>query len=65
MWLIAIICLIGVALNIKKNRLCFPLWLFTNTVWCVYDWRIGAYPQSALFFVYALLAAWGMREWKK
>ena len=64
-WLITGLSLFGVILNIKKQRSCFVIWFFTNSFWCVYDWHIGAYSQSALFFVYALLAARGMREWKR
>ena len=65
MWLITIFSLIGTILNIKKKRICFWIWLFTNATWCVYDFRIGAYAQSALFLVYTGLALWGIVEWRK
>jgi hypothetical protein len=65
MWLVSAAALVGVVLNIKKRRLCFVVWFFTNSLWCIYDFTIGAYAQSALFFAYVLLAIWGIVEWRK
>lgn len=63
MWLVTVASLVGVVANIKKKRWCFWIWLCTNTIWCVYDYMIGAYAQSALFGVYAGLAVYGLMEW--
>lgn len=65
MWVFTGLSIIGVVANIKKLKWCFVLWLFTNSAWCIYDYSIGAYAQSALFFVYVLLAIWGIYEWYK
>ncbi len=62
---ITLLSLVGVVLNIKKKRLCFGIWLITNSAWCVYDFCIGAFAQSALFAVYAGLAVWGLVEWRR
>lgn len=62
---ITILSLIGVVLNIKKRKECFLVWGFTNFVWMVYDFRIGAKEQAFLFFVYFLLAIYGLVEWGK
>lgn len=64
MWAITVASLIGVVLNIHKNRACFYIWAVTNFSWMVYDWRIGAHEQSALFAVYFVLAIWGIIKWK-
>ena len=64
-WLVTIASLIGTIANIYKRRWCFAVWLVTNTFWCVYDIRIGAYPQAALMGVYVLLAIWGLMQWRK
>ena len=66
-WTIAvtILSIIGTIANTEKKRWCFVIWLFTNTFWCVYDWCIGAYSQSLLFAVYAMLAIWGLVRWKR
>ena len=63
MWLITIASLIGVVLNIKKRKESFAIWSVTNFAWMIYDFRIGAYEQSALFGVYFVLASYGLYEW--
>lgn len=65
MWLVTAASLIGTILNIKKKQICFVIWLFTNSLWCVYDFSIGAYAQAALFSIYVALAIWGIIEWRK
>lgn len=65
MWMVTIASIIGTVANIKKLQWCFILWFFTNSAWCIYDFMIGAYAQSALFFVYVCLAIWGIYEWRK
>jgi len=63
MWIVTAVSLIGVILNIHKKRSCFYVWTCTNTAWCIYDFCIGAYAQSALFSVYIGLAVWGIWKW--
>lgn len=63
-WILAALSLIGVWLNIKKNSACFGIWLVTNASWTIYDFSINAYAQSALFFVYTVLAVYGLYEWR-
>jgi len=65
MWLITLISLIGVILNLYKRRECFYLWATTNLVWSIYDFKIGAKAQGALFLVYFALSIWGIIKWKK
>lgn len=64
MWVITVLSLCGVVLNIHKHKECFYIWAFTNGVWCVYDWNIGAKEQSVLFAVYFVLALWGIIKWQ-
>jgi len=64
-WTVSFLALIGVILNVKKDRRCFVIWSFTNAFWMIYDWRLGAKAQSALFFVYFVLAIWGLLQWSK
>lgn len=63
-WVVSGFSLIGVYLNIKKKHECFVIWFFTNASWTVYDFYIGAYAQSFLFFIYTLLALYGLYEWR-
>jgi hypothetical protein len=65
MWIITGLSVIGTVLNIKKKRICFYIWLCTNSTWCIYDFVIGSFAQSALFLVYVGLAIWGIISWKK
>lgn len=63
-WLLAATSLLGVALNIRKDRRCFALWLATNATWAVVDLRAGLPAQAALMAVYAGLAVYGWVAWK-
>lgn len=64
-WLITIASIIGTVANIYKKKWCFIVWIFTNALWCVIDFIMGMYAQSFLFFVYFLLAVWGIIQWSK
>jgi len=63
-WVMALFSAIGVVLNIKKSRVCFFLWTFTNTAWMIVDFYKGIYAQSALFAVYVALAIIGIFAWR-
>jgi len=64
-WIVAILSIIGVILNIYKNKWCFILWAITNFFWVVIDYQQGLYAQAFLFTVYFVLALWGLYRWKK
>jgi len=63
--IVTILALIGVILNIKKNKLCFYIWFFTNASWAVVDFYKGIPAQGILFIIYTGLAVWGIYEWDK
>jgi len=62
-WAVAALAIAGVVLNIYKRPACFAVWIFTNAVWAVYDFRLGLYSQAAIFAVYFILAVWGLAHW--
>jgi nicotinamide riboside transporter PnuC len=64
-WVVSVLSLVGVVLNIKKSRICFFIWLFTNASWTIVDFVFGLYAQSLLFLVYTGLAVYGIIEWRK
>lgn len=64
-WLVAVLSIIGTILNIKKKRLCFVIWIFSNSCLVVYNIHIWEYQQATLFFVYLCLSIWGVITWKK
>ena len=63
-WLVTAFSLLGIVLNIRKNRLCFVVWFTTNTAWCVIDLHHGVYAQAALMATYAALSVWGLWSWR-
>ena len=62
---LVIASLIATYLNIKKKRVCFKIWLVTNTLWASYDFWIGAFWQGWLFVTYVGLAIYGIWSWRK
>ena len=63
LWITSIAALIGVWLNIHRHVAFFYLWLVTNFVWTIADFRYGLYAQAALQAVYVCLSAYGIYKW--
>jgi nicotinamide riboside transporter PnuC len=63
-WAITMASIIGTVANIYKQRWAFGLWLCTNSLWLIIDFRAGLYSQAFLFGVYVLLAVWGLYQWR-
>jgi nicotinamide riboside transporter PnuC len=63
--ILTILAIIGVILNIKKKSACFYIWTVTNFSWCLVDFYKGIPMQGCLFFVYTLLAIYGIIQWRK
>jgi len=64
-WLITIASIIGTVANIYKKKWCFWIWLVTNSLWLIIDFRAGLYAQAFLFGIYLLLAVWGLYRWNR
>lgn len=64
-WILVALSLTGTVLNIKKRPAGFAIWIISNSFWVVYDVLTGLYSQAFLFFVYDILAAWGLWEWTR
>lgn len=64
-WFLTIASVVGTVLNVKKMKVCFVIWLVTNVGWCVIDWVVGLYAQSAMFAIYVGLSVWGIVEWRR
>lgn len=62
-WIFSIISLLGTILNSNMNKYGNFIWIFTNMFWLIYDFSIGAYAQSLLYFIYFLLAIYGFIKW--
>jgi nicotinamide riboside transporter PnuC len=63
-WVLTAACLVGLWLNIRRDRRCFHIWIVTNVAWVAVDVRAGLYAQGALFAVYVGMSVWGLRKWK-
>lgn len=63
-WGLAALSLLGVVLNIRRDRRCFYIWAFTNASWCVVDVVHAVWSQAALMAVYFALSIWGLIQWK-
>ena len=64
-WSLALFAICGVVLNIKKKRICFLIWCFTNVTWAAVDISRDIYAQGFLHIVYLGLSVWGWFQWKK
>jgi len=62
-WMLTVISLIGVVLNIYKDKHCFYLWAVSNSLWCVIDYKKGIYAQAVLMAIYFCLSIWGILKW--
>ncbi len=63
-WAITLASIGGTVANIYKQRWAFFIWLMTNSIWLIIDFRAGLYSQAFLFGVYVLLAVWGLYQWR-
>ena len=64
-WIVTIVSLLGTILNSQRNKYSQIFWIFSNLYWVIYDFKIGAYEQGILFFVYFILAIRGFIVWTK
>ena len=62
-WAITFFSIVGVILNIYKNRWGFFFWMGTNAAWAVIDFNKGIPEQTVLFVVYFLTSLWGFIFW--
>ena len=62
-WITSVFALIGVMLNIKKDKRCFMIWSITNFTWTLVDFEKGIYAQAVLQLVYCFLSLYGMASW--
>jgi nicotinamide riboside transporter PnuC len=63
-WLLVAVGLTGTVLNIRKRRVCFALWMVSNSALCVLHAAEASWPLALQFAVYAGLAVWGWLAWR-
>lgn len=62
-WAITGLSVVGVVLNIYKNRWGFAFWMVSNAAWAGIDFYKGIPEQGALFVVYFITSLWGFLFW--
>jgi hypothetical protein len=55
--------LTGTIAAIYKRWWCFLIFAATNIFWFVYDLRLGAYAQAAVFAGYMVINLFGACKW--
>jgi len=63
--IVTIVTICATIANVKKKSWSFILYIITDVVWFVVDYRAGLYGQSILFVGYIIIAFWGWYEWTK
>jgi|GEM_PF-2924728 len=48
----------------QEDALLLLYLVITNTIWSIYDYSVQEYQQTSLFFIYFILALWGIYEWR-
>lgn len=64
-WALTAMSITGVILNVKKNRMCFVIWVIANMGWITINILHEIYAQAFLFVIYTGLSVWGWIEWSK
>ena len=64
-YLIALFGLAGIILNIRKNRLCFVIWIPVNLALAAGNFQAHKPAIGILFCAYAASSVWGLLEWRK
>lgn len=70
-WILTAASLIGYAANLKKQRVCFLIWIGTNSGWAWISIAVARgwiapmqqFPRFWLDAIYILLSIWGYWKW--
>ena len=64
-WIIAVISIVGSFLNIKKNPVCFYLWVVCEVMYWMIDTKNQQYGRAFLDFFYVIVNIYGICSWSK
>jgi len=62
-WIILVLAVVGVILNIRKNRVCFLFWQVTNGYWAFYNYQAGEIAEAVTFAVFFFMSIYGFGAW--
>lgn len=63
LWIVSLFSLLATWMNVRKMRICFALWICTNTTWAIVDALAGCWPRFVLDVAYVWLAVEGFWRW--
>jgi len=63
--IVTIVAVIGVLLNNNHNKLCFKLWIFSNTLSAGLHLATFYYSLALRDLIFVYLAWQGLRKWSK
>ena len=61
----AFVSLPGIILNARKHIWCWPIWLFSNSLWIYYSILEGDMPSIILWIMFSIANIYGLKAWKK
>ena len=64
-WMFTFLTLFGTILAVYKKWQCFLIFSVSNIYWFIYDLRLGAYAQAAVFVGFTAVNIIGVRKWVK
>ena len=64
-WIIAAISIVGSILNIKKNPVCFYLWVICEIMCLIIDTKNQQYGRAFLDFFCIAMNIYGIFSWSK
>ncbi len=64
-WAVTVVAIAGVILNNRRDRRCFNLWIFSNTVSAALHASVRMYALTFRDTVFLVLAVVGLRAWGK
>jgi len=62
-YFVTLIAIIGIVLNIRKNRICFLAWMISNSYFCSLNFEQGNPAQAINFAVFLVFSIYGFFEW--
>jgi len=63
-WILSGVGILGAVLNVRRNRMCFPVWCVGNIGWLILGILTPEMrPQILLWTTFIVLNVWGYREW--
>lgn len=64
-WIAAAISILGIVLNAKHNKLCWPVWIVSSLIWVCLAFVICDWPQVVLWSAFVVANFYGWKSWNR